>query len=166
MSADAHAAPDDLDQFLTYVDPAHRQGVAEFGDLSSLAIPMFGGVDPGEVDDSDAVRAVATRRLAGMGVDTVQAADWLDNYSSNWVFASDADGRRLAVLEDQGIHAEVTFPGPVLAGGLSPAMYMGANSNKDLDLLWPALHGYNRWLAEILRGGARTPGRVPPHRPP
>ena len=156
VSADAHAAPDDLGQFLTYVDPVHRRAVAEFGDLSSLAIPMFGGVDPGEVDDSDAVRAVATRRLAGMGVDTVQAAEWLDNYSSNWVFASDADGRRLAVLEEQGIHAEVTFPGPVLAGGLSPAMYMGANSSKGLDLLWPALHGYNRWLAEFCRA---APGR-------
>ena len=156
VSADAHAAPDDLGQFLTYVDPAHREAVAEFGDLSSLAIPMFGGVDPGEVDDSDSVRAVATRRLAGMGVDTAMAADWLDNYSSDWVFASDADGRRLAVLEEQGIHAEVTFPGPILAGGLSPAMYMGANSNKDLEPLWPALHGYNRWLAEFC---AAAPGR-------
>ncbi len=125
VSADAHAAPDDLDQFLSYVDPAHREAVAAFGDLSSVAIPMFGGVDPGAVDDPDAVRAVATRRLAGMGVDTEAAAGWLSHYSSDWVFASDADGRRLAVLEDQGIHAEVTFPGPVLAGGLSPAMYLG-----------------------------------------
>ena len=48
----------------------HREAVAAFGDLSSVAIPMFGGVDPGEIDESDAVRAVATRRLAGMGVDT------------------------------------------------------------------------------------------------
>ncbi len=156
VSADAHAAPDDLDQFLGYVDPARREQVAAFGDLSSVAIPMFGGVDPGVVDDPDAVRAVATRRLAGMGVDTAAAAAWLDRYSSEWVFASDAGGRRLAVLEDQGIHAEVTFPGPVLAGGLSPAMYLGGHTTKGLDVVWPALHAYNRWLAEFC---AAAPGR-------
>src|SRR5215469_12661668 len=119
VSADAHAAPDDLDQYLSYVDPAHRDAVAAFGDLSSVAIPMFGGIDPGESDDPDPVRAVAARRLAGMGVDTQAAGEWLANYGADWVFASDAGGRRLAVLEDQGIHAEVVFPGPILAGGLS-----------------------------------------------
>jgi predicted TIM-barrel fold metal-dependent hydrolase len=156
VSADAHAAPDDLDQFLSYVDPTHRDAVAVFGDLSSVAIPMFGGVDPGAVDEGDDVRAVATRRLAGMGVDTAAAAEWLSNYSSDWVCASDADGRRLAVLEEQGIHAEVTFPGPVLAGGLSPAMYLGGHSTRGLEVVWPALHAYNRWLVEFC---AAAPGR-------
>ena len=33
VSADAHAAPDTLDEFLSYVDPAHRESVAAFGDL-------------------------------------------------------------------------------------------------------------------------------------
>ena len=156
VSADGHAAPDDLDQFLSYVDPGHRQAVAAFGDLSSVAIPMFGGVDPGAIDEADAVRSVAARRLAGMGVDTDAAAEWLARYSSEWVFASDADGRRLAVLEEQGIHAEVVFPGPVLAGGLSPAMYLGGQTAKDLEPVWPALHAYNRWLAEFC---AAAPGR-------
>jgi len=156
VSADGHAAPDDLDQFLSYVDPGHRQAVAAFGDLSSVAIPMFGGVDPGAIDESDAVRSVAVRRLAGMGVDTDAAAEWLARYSSEWVFASDADGRRLAVLEEQGIHAEVVFPGPVLAGGLSPAMYLGGQTAKNLEPVWPALHAYNRWLAEFC---AAAPGR-------
>ncbi len=156
VSADAHAAPDDLDQFLSYVDPAHREAVAAFGDLSSVAIPMFGGIDPGTSDEPDAVRAVAERRLAGMGVDTAAAAEWLSAYSSDWVFASDADGRRLAVLEEQGIHAEVTFPGPVLTGGLSPAMYLGGHTTKGLEVVWPALHAYNRWLAEFC---AAAPGR-------
>jgi predicted TIM-barrel fold metal-dependent hydrolase len=156
VSADGHVAPDDLDQFLSYVDPAHREAVAAFGDLSSVAIPAFGGTDPGDVDESDPIRAVATRRLAGMGVDTGAAGEWLANYSEEWVFASDADGRRLAVLEDQGIHAEVAFPGPVLAGGLSPAMYLGSATSKNLDPVWPALHAYNRWLAEFC---AAAPGR-------
>ncbi len=156
VSADAHAAPDTLEEFLSYVDPVHRRAVAEFGDLSSVAIPMFGGVDPGEVDDADAVRAVATRRLAGMGVDVHAAAAWLDRYGEDWVFASDADGRRLAYLEDQGIHAEVVFPGPVLAGGLSPAMYLGGHTAKNLDPVWPALWAYYRWLAEFV---AAAPGR-------
>ena len=156
VSADAHAAPDTLDEYLSYVDPAHREAVAAFGDLSAVAIPMFGGVDPGEIDDADAVRAVATRRLAGMGVDTEAAAEWLANYGEDWVFPSDADGRRLAYLEEQGIHAEVVFPGPVLAGGLSPAMYLGGHSSKNLEVVWPALRAYNRWLAEFC---AAAPGR-------
>jgi len=156
VSADCHAAPDDLDQFLGYVDPDDREAVAAFGDLSSVAISMFGGVDLGEIDEPDAVRAVAMRRLAGMGVDTEGAAEWLANYSTDWVFASDADGKRLAYLEEQGIHAEVVFPGPVLAGGLSPAMYLGGHSSKGLEVVWPALHAYNRWLAEFC---AAAPGR-------
>ena len=156
VSADAHAAPDTLDEFLSYVDPAHREAVAAFGDLSAVAIPMFGGVDPGEIADTDAVRAVATRRLAGMGVDTEAAAEWLALYGEEWVFPSDAGGRRLAYLEEQGIHAEVVFPGPVLAGGLSPAMYLGGHSSKNLEVVWPALHAYHRWLAEFC---AAAPGR-------
>lgn len=156
VSADTHAAPESLDVFLSYVDPKHRDSVASFGDLSSVAIPMFGGVDPGAIDDPDAVRAVAARRLAGMGVDIEAAASWLARYSSEWVFASDAGGRRLAVLEEQGIHAEVAFPGPVLAGGLSPAMYLGSQTSKHLEPVWPALHAYNRWLAEFC---AAAPGR-------
>jgi predicted TIM-barrel fold metal-dependent hydrolase len=156
VSADAHAAPDDLDQFLSYVDPARREEIAAFGDLSSVAIPMFGGIDPGESDDPDPVRAVAARRLAGMGVDTAAASEWLAQYGADWVFASDAGGRRLAVLEDQGIHAEVVFPGPILTGGLSPAMYLGSQTSKGLEVVWPALHAYNRWLTEFC---AAAPGR-------
>ena len=75
VSADTHASPDSLDHFLSYVDPGHREAVAAFGDMSSLAISMFGGFDPGEVDESDPVRATAARRLAGMGVDTDAAAE-------------------------------------------------------------------------------------------
>ncbi|HWD52755.1 MAG TPA: amidohydrolase family protein [Acidimicrobiales bacterium] len=162
VTADAHAAPDDLDQFLSYVDPTHREAVAAFGDLSSVAIPMLGGVDPGEIDEADPVRAVASRRLAGMGVDIDAADEWLENYSTDWVFASDAGGRRLAVLEEQGIHAEVAFPGPVLAGGLSPAMYLGSQTTKGLEPVWPALHGYNRWLAEFCAAAAgRRAGCIP-----
>jgi len=156
VSADTHAAPDDLEQFLSYVDPAHRERVASFGDLSSTAITMFGGRDPGEVGDADPVRATAARRLAGMGVDTAAAGDWIGRYGTDWVIPGDGGGRRLEVLEEQGIHAEVTYPGPVLAGGISPAMYAGAQSGKDLEPVWPALHAYNRWLADFC---AAAPGR-------
>ena len=149
VSADTHASPDSLDHFLSYVDPAHREAVAAFGDMSNLAISMFGGFDPGEVDESDPVRATAARRLAGMGVDIAAAEGWLAHYGTDWVVPGDGDGRRLAVLEEQGIHAEVTLPGPILAGGLSPAMYLGATTDKSLDVVWPALHGYLRWLADF-----------------
>ena len=67
---------------------------------------------PGEVDESDPVRATAARRLAGMGVDIDAAEGWLAHYGTDWVVPGDGDGRRLAVLEEQGIHAEVTLPGP------------------------------------------------------
>ncbi len=156
VSADTHASPDSLEHFLSYVDPDHREAVAAFGDMSSLAISMFGGFDPGEVDESDPVRATAARRLAGMGVDTEAAGSWLARYGTDWVVPGDGDGKRLAVLEQQGIHAEVTLPGPVLAGGLSPAMYLGGHTDKGLEVVWPALHGYMRWLAEFC---AAAPGR-------
>lgn len=156
VSADTHASPDDFDHFLSYVDPAEREGVRALGELSSTAISMFGGSDQGEVDEADPVRAVATRRLAGMGVDTVGAKDWLANYSSDWVHAGDAGGRRLAVLEEQGVHAEVTYPGPVLTGGLANAMFLGANKSEGLEPMWPALHAYNRWLLDFC---SSAPGR-------
>ena len=132
VSADTHASPDSLDHFLSYVDPAHREAVAAFGDMSNLAISMFGGFDPGEVDESDPVRATAARRLAGMGVDIAAAEGWLAHYGTDWVVPGDGDGRRLAVLEEQGIHAEVALPGPILAGGLSPAMYLGRHDRQEL----------------------------------
>ena len=59
VSADTHASPDSLDQFLSYVDPAEREAVAAFGDMSATAISMFGGFDPGHIDDPDPVRATA-----------------------------------------------------------------------------------------------------------
>jgi predicted TIM-barrel fold metal-dependent hydrolase len=162
VSADAHAAPDDIESFLSYVDPEHRELVATFGDLSSSAMSMLGGHDPGEIDDPDPVRATAARRLAGMGVDIDAAAEWLARYSADWVFSGDGDGRRLAVLEEQGIHAEVSYPGPVLAGGISPAMYLGSVTDQGLDAVWPALHGYNRWLAEFCDAAkGRRAGVIP-----
>ena len=156
VSADTHASPDSLEHFLSYVDPEHREAVAAFGDMSSTAITMFGGFDPGEIDDADPVRATAARRLAGMGVDTEAAKGWLAHYGVEWVVPGDGDGRRLAVLEEQGIHAEVTLPGPILAGGLSPAMYLGAATDKGLEVVWPALHAYVRWLADFCNA---APGR-------
>jgi predicted TIM-barrel fold metal-dependent hydrolase len=156
VSSDTHASPDDLDHFLSYVDPGDRTAVAAFGDMSSVAIPVFGGKDPGVIDDPDPVRAVATRRLAGMNVDVGAAAGWLAHYGTDWVIPGDGNGRRLQVLEDQGIHAEVTLPGPVLAGGLSPAMYLGGHAATGLEVVWPAAHAYNRWLADFC---AAAPGR-------
>ena len=156
VSADTHAAPDDLDHFLSYVEPSQREAVAQFGDLSSTAISMFGGFDPGAVDDPEPVRSVAKRRLAGMGVDVARAEDWFQRYDDSWVVPGDGGGRRLQVLEEQGIHAEVTLPGPILAGGISPAMYLGANASSGLEVVWPALHAYNRWLVDFC---AAAPGR-------
>jgi predicted TIM-barrel fold metal-dependent hydrolase len=162
VTADAHASPDDFDHFLSYVDPAHRDAVAEQGELPSTAISMFGGHDLGAIDDPDPVRAAAARRLAGMGVDIAAASEWLDRYSADWVIAGDGDGRRLAVLEEQGVHAEVTFPGPVLTGSLANAMYAGANRNDNLDTVWPALHAYNRWLADFCAAASgRRAGCIP-----
>src|SRR5262245_20706800 len=85
VSDDAHASPDDLDHFLSYVDPGDREAVAALGELPSTAITMFGGADGGEIDDEDPARAAAKRRLAGMGVDVAAAADWLARYSADWM---------------------------------------------------------------------------------
>jgi predicted TIM-barrel fold metal-dependent hydrolase len=156
VSADAHAAPADFETYLGYVDPEHRDAVAAKGELSSTAITMFGGQDQGEADDDDPVRAIATRRLAGMGVDVERTRDWLGRYGVDWVIPDDGDGRRLEVLESQGVHAEVTYSGPLLAGAVPAAMFAGANRADRLDLVWPALHAWNRWLADFC---AAAPGR-------
>ena len=44
----------------------------------------------------------------------------------------------------------------MLTGGLSPAMYLGGQTSKGLEPVWPAIHAYNRWLAEFC---AAAPGR-------
>ena len=66
---------EDLDEFVAYADPAHRDAIAAAGELSSAAISMFGGTDAAALDDADPVRATALRRLAGMGVD-VPPHEW------------------------------------------------------------------------------------------
>ncbi len=156
VSADAHAAPDDMEHFLSYVDPGDREAVAALGELPSTAITMFGGAEAADLDDPDPARARAKRRLEGMGVDVSAAADWLARYSTDWIIAGDGDGRRLAVLEQQGVHAEVTFPGPVLVGALANAMYLGTHKADGLETVWPAIHAYNRWLVDFC---AAAPGR-------
>src|SRR3974390_1665346 len=92
VSADTHASPDSLDEFPSYVDPAERDAVAGFGDMSATAISMFGGFDPGQIDDPDPVRATAARRLAGMGVDTEAARGWLAHHDQDWVVAGGGGG--------------------------------------------------------------------------
>lgn len=156
VSADAHAAPDDMDLMLSYVDPEHRKLVEMFGNLSSTAMTMLGGENVVAIEDPDPVRATAATRLSGMGVDVEAASEWLSRYSEDWVIAGDGDGKRLQVLEEQGIHGEVTYPGPILSGAISPAMYMGSATDQNLDAVWPAIHGYNRWLKDFC---AAVPGR-------
>ena len=156
VSTDTHASPRDLDQYLAYVDPAHRDAIRDVGELPSTAIAMFGGSDPGAVDEADPVRATATRRLAGMAVDTGAAAAWLARYGTDWVHPDGGDGERLQVLDSQGIHAEVTYPGPVLAGWQPAAMFMGGHRAEGLDLVWPAIRAYDRWLSDFCN---EAPGR-------
>ena len=118
VSADTHASPDSLDHFLSYVDPAHREAVAAFGDMSSLAISMFGGFDPGEVDEPDPVRATAARRLAGMGVDT-DAARGLAGPLRHGLGGARRRRRPAAGrARGAGDPRRGDLPGPMLAGGL------------------------------------------------
>ena len=156
VSADAHAAPDDMQHYLSYVDPDFRDRISQFGDLSSTAMSMIGGKNVVAVADDDPVRSIAATRLAGMGIDIEAAKGWLAHYSEDWVIPGDGDGRRLAVLEEQGVHAEVTYPGPILAGSVSPAMYLGSQTAENLDVVWPAIRGYTRWLADFCHA---APGR-------
>ena len=164
VSADAHAAPDNLDQFLSYVDPADREAVAAFGDLSVGGHPHVRRRRPRRGRRSDAVRAVATRRLAGMGVDTEAARTGWPTTARTGSFASDADGRRLAVLEEQGIHAEVVFPGPVLAGGLPRPCISGSQRGSRAGVARPPR--LRPLAGRLLRCRPGPPDRVHPDRPP
>lgn len=159
VSSDTHAAPRDLDAFVSYVDPKHREAIqaaGKMGEESDEGAMTFGGSDPGQVHDDDPVRLYAKRKLATFGVDIVRTEGWLQHFNVDEVIPDDGDGRRLAVLEEQGIHAEVTYPGPHLAGALSPLMFAGMETGEDLELTWAAISAYNRWLADFCNA---APGR-------
>lgn len=174
VSADTHAAPSTFEQYLSYVEPKHRQAIEAMGAMDlGLAHSEFGTVDPEILEHPDLIRVAAASKAGGLAVDTTATSAWLDRYSSTTMFVDDADGKRLQALEDQGVHAEVTYPGAHLGGFLSLAMYGGASHGgpplprttvapgawreSEVDeLLWPALHAYNLWLADFC---SAAPGR-------
>jgi len=159
VSADTHAAPENIEKYLSYVDPGYRAEIAEFGSLDLAVIRAnVGHVDVEVEDEADPVRRAARRKAAGMRVDIGAVPDWFEHYTSDAVFADDCEGRRLAALEREGIHAEVTWPQPMLAGALSPvtgSFFSPVRQGRD-ELLWPAVHAYNRWLVDFC---AAAPGR-------
>ena len=166
VSADTHASPDSLEDFLSYVDPVHREAVAAFGDLSSLAISMFGGFDPGEVDESDPVRATAARRLAGMGVDIDAAAGLAGPLRHGLGGARRRRRPPPAVLEDQGIHAEVDLARS-RAGRRPLAGHVPGRSHRQRTRGGVAGAARLHALAgRVLRCGARSARRLHAHRLP
>ena len=117
VSADAHASPADFELYLSYVDPSDRDAVAPAGELSSTAISMFGGVDQGEIDDADPVRRPRRDGWPAWASTSTRRADGSSSTAPTGSSPTTATAAGLEVLEQQGIHAEVTYPGPVLAGG-------------------------------------------------
>ena len=144
-----------LDVFFSYVDPdaATPRSAAAFGDLSSVAIPMFGEDDPGEVN-TDAVRAVAGRRLQRHGSGHRGRRRLVGQLAApEWVFASDADGRWRSWRKTQ----MVPRSGPVLAGGLShPPSYLGGQTSRNLEPVGPPSTAATDGIA--LRRGPWPPG--------
>ena len=137
--------------------PAHREAVAAFGDLSSVAIPMFGGVDPGEIDDPDAVRAVATRRLAGMGVDTDgrRRRGWPATARSGCSPPTPTAGAS-PTSRTRASTPRWCSPARCWPAGCPRPCTWAATPTKNLEPVWPALWAYYRWLAEFV---AAAPGR-------
>ena len=157
VSADTHASPDSLDHFLSYVDPAHREAVAAFGDMSSLAISMFGGFDPGEVgrvrsgagDRGPAPGRHGGRHRRGRGV-AGPLRHGLGGPGRRR--RAPARGPRGAGDPRRGDPARArSWPGDCRRPCTS-----ARTTDKGLEVVWPALHGYMRWLAEFC---AAAPGR-------
>jgi hypothetical protein len=90
---------------------------------------MFGGVEAGEITDPDPVRETAAPASPAWASTSDAASGWLDRYSSDWVVPGDGGGRRLAVLEEQGVHAEVTYRAG-LGGGRPGQRCTAANKPK------------------------------------
>ena len=144
----------------------HREAVAAFGDMSSVAISMFGGIDPGEIDDSDPVRAVATRRLAGMGVDTDRRG-WLARQLQHRLGACRATATAGGWPCSRSRASTPRSPTRARCWRAAFAGHVpGAEPLKGLELVWPALHGYNRWLADFCAAAPGPAGRMHPDRPP
>lgn len=159
VSTDTHAAPETFDRYLSYVDPKYRSEIESYGAMDlAQARSEFGNLDAAHVDDEDVVRAAAIRKAAGMSIDIESATDWFDLYSEDLVFADDCGGKRLDALEKLGVHAEVTFPNPHLAGVLPhvTGSFSSFKAGGPQELLWPAIEGYNRWLADFC---SAAPGR-------
>ena len=124
-------------------------------------------IDPGETDDSGpgARRSrrggspawVSTRRPRATGSTTT---------APTGCWPATRDGRRLAVLEDQGIHAEVTYPGPVLVGGIAAAMFAGANRSERTRARVAGAARLQPLARRLLLGRAGPPRRMHPDRPP
>jgi predicted TIM-barrel fold metal-dependent hydrolase len=155
ISADTHVCPEDFDTLLSYVDPAHREAIAEFGEHDPRAnVSKAGGRDPGVVVDDDPVRELFKWRLAAFGVDVDATSGWIEEFTTDTIIPGDGDGRRLEILESQGVHGEVAYPFTASVGThariLSDAM-LGDN-----DTRWAASHAYNRWLADF---ASAAPGR-------
>ena len=100
-----------------------------------------------------------------MGVDTAAAGDWLAHYGSG--LGLRLRRRRAAPGRPRGAgHPRRGHLPRARAGRRDLAGHVpGRTPSKGLEVVWPALHAYNRWLAEFC---AAAPGRragVPPDRP-
>lgn len=159
VSTDTHAGPATFEQYLSYVDPKYRDDIASHGAVDlSQARSEFGGLEAPPPGDEDLIRAAAIRKAAGMSIDVQSAEEWFRYYTEDLVFVDDAGGKRLKALEDLGVHAEVTYPNPHLAGFLPrvTGSFSSFKASGPRELLWPAIQGYNRWLADFC---SAAPGR-------
>lgn len=140
ISADCHAGPLP-DQMRTYVEPNYRKRFDEWvGDVDGLmarraehtGAAIYGEEALGEFAQEDAI-------VHG-GMDGA----WDSK-------------RRLAELDQDGVVAEVIFPGGSMQT-VSPfgAGLMTYQYEQPADLWWEGCRSYNRWLADFCR---ETPGR-------
>ena len=129
--------------------------------MSSLAISMFGGFDPGEVDESDPVRATAARRLAGMGVDTdaARGAGWPTTAPTGSSPAT-ATGAGSRCSRSRGSTPRSPCRARSWPAGCRRPCTSARHADKGLEVVWPALHGYVRWLAEFCAAAPGAAGRL------
>ena len=140
ISADCHAGPLP-DQMRSYIDPGYRERFDQW------------------VADVDGLMA---RKAEHTGA-AIYGEEALDDFSQqDAIVHGGMDGawdskRRLAELEQDGIVAEVIFPG----GSLQTCSPFGAGLmtyqyEQPADVWWEGCRSYNRWLADFCH---ETPGR-------
>ncbi len=128
VSADCHAGLP-IDRYRSYLDPQYR-------DIMDQAVPIE--------------KAMADKASESFLIKEINA-EWRRGNEAGLSGAWDHD-QRIAVLDADGVAAEVVFPDGVTETNMPPfggGLGLSTDASVDSELQWAGARAHNRWLAEL-----------------